>query len=238
MDSAARFKSTYEIDPTFVSQLIDVSGDETTDLTTGTAKITFRAPYKFILTDVRASVNTAPSGANLVIDVNASGTSVLSTKLSIDAEVSATGTVTLDTGAAGSVDSIEVNSIEIMSGAEAFDTDLGTTATAVAANITAHTSSPNYTAVAVDEVITITAVTEGTGSNDFVVVSTATTITTTDVDMSGGVTDKSSVLSTTPVVISATSIADDAEITIDVDQVGSTIAGDGLKVWIVGSLPA
>ena len=29
-------------------------------------------------------------------------------------------------------------------------------------------------------------------------------------------------------------IADDAEISIDFDQVGSTVAGTGVKVWIIG----
>ncbi len=106
--------------------------------------------------------------------------------LSTAAGILSTGTVTLDTGAAGSVDGITVNSIEIMSGAEAFDTDLSDTATNVAANITANTSVPNYTAVAVGAVITITADAEGIGPNGLTVTSSATTITTTDVDMAGG----------------------------------------------------
>ena len=59
--------------------------DETTDLTTGTAKVTFRMPYAFTLTAVRASVNTAPVGSTIVVDINESGTTILSTKLSIDA---------------------------------------------------------------------------------------------------------------------------------------------------------
>lgn len=100
--------------------------------------------------------------------------------------VAATGTVTLTGGASGSVDDITVNGVSIMSASVPFDTDLDTTATAVAANITAHTSSPNYTAAANGAVITITAVTTGSGPNGFAVVSTATTITTTDVDMAGG----------------------------------------------------
>lgn len=97
----------------------------------------------------------------------------------------ATGTVTLDTGAAGSVDSITVNGVEIMSGAEAFDTNLNTTATNVASNITANTSVPDYNASATGAVITITAVTLGVSVNTFAVVSTATTITTTDTNMTG-----------------------------------------------------
>lgn len=43
-----------------------------------------------------------------------------------------------------------------------------------------------------------------------------------------------SVGSATPAVISDSALADDAEITVDVDQIGSTIAGKGLKVWLIG----
>jgi len=103
------------------------------------------------------------------------------------AEVLATGTVTLDSGAAGSVDGIVVNGIEIMSASEAFDTDLETTATNVASNITANTSSPNYAATSAGTIVTITAA-AGTGedTNYFAVSSTATTITTTDTHMADG----------------------------------------------------
>ena len=59
--------------------------DETTLLTTGTAKATFRMPYAFTLTAVRASVNTAPTGSVLTVDINEGGSTILSTKLTIDA---------------------------------------------------------------------------------------------------------------------------------------------------------
>ena len=107
--------------------------DETTDLTTGTAKATFRVPCAMTLTGVRASVTTAPTGANLVVDINENGSSVLSTKLSIDAG------------------------------------------------------------------------------------------------------EKTSTTATTPAVISDSALADDAEITIDIDQIGSTVAGAGLKIWLIGT---
>lgn len=59
--------------------------DETTALTTGTAKATFRVPFAGTLTAVRASVTTAQgSGSILTVDVNKNGTTVLSTKLTID----------------------------------------------------------------------------------------------------------------------------------------------------------
>jgi len=107
--------------------------DESTSATTGTAKVTFRAPFAFTLTGVRASVTTAPTGSTFVIDVNEAGTSVLSTEISIDA--------------------------------------------------------------------------------------TETTSTT----------------AATAAVISDSSIADDAAITIDFDQVGATIAGAGIKVTLLGT---
>jgi len=59
--------------------------DETTALTVGVAKITFRMPYAFTLTAVRASVTTAPVGSVLTVDINESGSTILSTKLTIDA---------------------------------------------------------------------------------------------------------------------------------------------------------
>lgn len=109
-------------------------GDETTDLTAGTAKVTFRMPYAFTLTAVRASVTTAPTGGTLLtVDINESGATILSTKLTFD------------------------------------DSEKTTTTAATAA------------------------------------------------------------------VISDTALADDAEITIDVDTVGSTIAGAGLKVYLIGT---
>lgn len=59
--------------------------DETTALTTGAAKVTFRMPYAFTLSAVRASLTTAQaSGSILTVDINEGGTSILSTKLTID----------------------------------------------------------------------------------------------------------------------------------------------------------
>lgn len=59
--------------------------DETSLLTTGTAKITFRMPFPADLIGVRANLTEAPTGSALVVDINEGGVSVLSTKLSIDA---------------------------------------------------------------------------------------------------------------------------------------------------------
>jgi hypothetical protein len=104
--------------------------DETTALTTGTNRVRFRMPFAATLLAVRASVNTAPTGSTLIVDINEGGTSVLGTKLSIDA------------------------------------TEFSSTTAASAATIT------------------------------------------------------------------DSSLADDAEISIDIDQIGSTVAGAGLKVTL------
>ena len=98
----------------------------------------------------------------------------------------ATGTVSLTGGGSGSVDGITVDSIEIMSGAEAFDTDLTITAMNVVTNINANTSTPNYSATSLGTLITIKSDIAGTSPNGFVVTSSTTTITTTDVNLSGG----------------------------------------------------
>ena len=60
-------------------------GDQTTALTTGTAKETLRMPYGFTLTAVRASLTTAQaSGSIFTVDINENGSTILSTKLTID----------------------------------------------------------------------------------------------------------------------------------------------------------
>ena len=64
--------------------LIVAVGDETTAITAGTGKVTFRLPHAMTLTAVRASLTTA--GTTLTtVDINEGGTTILSTKLTIDA---------------------------------------------------------------------------------------------------------------------------------------------------------
>ena len=68
-----------------VQSIIIACSDETTALTAGSAKVTFRMPYAFTLSAVRASLTTAQtSGSILAVDINEGGTSILSTKLTID----------------------------------------------------------------------------------------------------------------------------------------------------------
>ena len=58
--------------------------DETTDLSVGNAKKTFRLPYAFNVSEIRVSVNTAPIGSSIIVDINKNGTSIFNTKASID----------------------------------------------------------------------------------------------------------------------------------------------------------
>lgn len=69
-----------------ITQSITIAcSDEVTALTTDVAKVTFRMPYAFTLTAVRASLTTAQtSGSILTVDINEGGISILSTKLTID----------------------------------------------------------------------------------------------------------------------------------------------------------
>lgn len=58
--------------------------DNTTALTTGT-KFTWYTPYAITLTDIQASVLTAPTDATLIIDVHEAGTTIMDTnKLDIE----------------------------------------------------------------------------------------------------------------------------------------------------------
>lgn len=59
--------------------------DETTAITTGAAKVTWRAPFAMTVTAVRASLSTASSSGIPTVDINEGGTTILSTKLTIDA---------------------------------------------------------------------------------------------------------------------------------------------------------
>lgn len=68
-----------------VETLIVAVGDETTAITTGTAKVTFRIPYAFTLSGVRASLTTTSSSGIPTFDINEGGVTILSTKLTVDA---------------------------------------------------------------------------------------------------------------------------------------------------------
>ena len=85
LESASGEASGLKFAPDPVVLAVAVS-DETTALTTGTAKVTFRMPFAMTVTAVRASLTTASTSGNPTFDINEGGTSILgANKLSIDA---------------------------------------------------------------------------------------------------------------------------------------------------------
>ena len=69
--------------------------DETTALTVGVGKVEFQMPYSFTVTDVMATVTTAATGGTLLtIDINEGGTSIISTKITLDASEKTSRTAT------------------------------------------------------------------------------------------------------------------------------------------------
>jgi len=90
----AQLKATLAI----AEVLIIPVGDETTAITTGTAKVTFRMPFAMTVTAVRASLTTTSSSGIPTFDINDGGTTILSTKLTVDA-----GELTSTTAAAAAV---------------------------------------------------------------------------------------------------------------------------------------
>lgn len=101
----------------------------------------------------------------------------------------ATGSVTITGGSSGTVSNLTINGVAVISSAVSWTTSNDATATALAAAINSYTSNPDYTAAAVGAVVTITAAqSEGAAPNGFVVTSSVTgDVTTTDVNMAGGV---------------------------------------------------
>ena len=70
---------------TRTTSFVIACGAEDEALTTGT-KVTFRLPYAYTITEVRASLTTAGTGANLVtLDFEQNNVSILTTKITIDA---------------------------------------------------------------------------------------------------------------------------------------------------------
>ena len=82
--------------------------DESTAITTGTAKVTMRAPFAMSITSIpRASVNTVSSSGDPTVDINVGGTSILgANKLSIDASEKTSTTATTATTLASNPTSI------------------------------------------------------------------------------------------------------------------------------------
>lgn len=126
-----------------------------------------------------ANAEAAPTGTKLC-RYTASGASFTN-------EVRSTGTITLS-GGSGSVDSVTVAGIEVLGMAVSFDTDLTTTAAAVAAQINNYHDHKFVTASSAGAVVTLTAQRGfGTDFNGVAVVSSTTALVGTDVNMGSAV---------------------------------------------------
>lgn len=104
---------------TQVTQCIAIAlGNETTPAVVGTNIVRFTVPYNFTLSEVVLSASIAQaSGSILTVDVNQGGTSILSTKLTIDntetSSVTAATPAVISTAALikGSVISVDIDQI-------------------------------------------------------------------------------------------------------------------------------
>jgi len=128
-----------------------------------------------------ASADDAVAGTLLATITSGSGAHT--------SEVRSAGSVDLTGGGAGSVDTLTVNSIEIMGSSTPFNTSLAQTAQDVCDKINNNRKNMLFDAfVTATDVINIRAKTGlGTLPNGWVVASTVTTITKTDANMAGGV---------------------------------------------------
>lgn len=128
-----------------------------------------------------ATPETAPSGTLLVTYSLASG--------ALTREVLSLGSVDLTGGGSGSVDTLTVNTLEIMGSSTPFNTSLAQTAADVSTKINNNPKNHLFDAfVTATDVINIRARPGmGTLPNAWVVASTTTTITKTDANMAGGV---------------------------------------------------
>lgn len=229
--------------------------DETTALAAGTGKISFRTPHAFTLTAVRASLGVAQtSGAALTVDVNESGTSVLSTKLSFDntekTTVSASVPAVISDASIG--DDVEITvDIDAVGDGTAKGLKVALIGTrpivfpapyelqfACSDEATALTAGTGKIAFRLRQAMTLTGVraslsTAQVGGSIFTVDinESGTSVLSTKLTIDNG--EKTSTTAVTPAVISDTALADDAEITIDIDQVGDGTA-KGLKITLIG----
>ena len=108
--TAGKFLTTQgtSADPTYtnptLSFIVSLTAEDG-DLTVADDLAQIRMPFAFTLTEVRAFVNTAPTGAKLIFDIEESGSSILSSLLDIDiseksSETAATPPVISDTALA------------------------------------------------------------------------------------------------------------------------------------------
>jgi len=74
---------TTSTDQIFQECFILAITDEVTNIPQGSGLLKFRLPFSFELLEARASVNSAPVGSSIIIDLNSNGSSVLGQKIEI-----------------------------------------------------------------------------------------------------------------------------------------------------------
>ena len=146
-------------------------------------------------------------------------------------EVASQGTLTLNSGASGSVDTLTVNSIEIMGSATPFNTSLTQTAADIALKCNRNPKNYLYHVTSSGAVITITALPGmGTLPNGWVVAATYTTIAGTAANMGSGGAATAGVLAANGLLLDYNATA--GLITKDVTQTWSgTAVATGTAGW-------
>lgn len=89
------------------------AGDENTPMVVGIKKVTFRLPFKMTITSVRATLTREQTvGDPVTIDVNAAGTSIFTTRITIDnnekSSVTAATPAVIDPARANQADDTEI----------------------------------------------------------------------------------------------------------------------------------
>lgn len=102
--------------PTRPYDLIIPCSDQTSDLETGEDVISFFTPRGITVAAVFIYVNTAPTGAAIIVDIKENGTSIFSTKPQIDAGENSSltgvlGTISDAVLGAASVISIDIDQV-------------------------------------------------------------------------------------------------------------------------------
>jgi len=87
------------------AEILVACSDESTAIDSTGTKLTFRMPHAMTVTAVRASLNSACSTGTFTVDINEGGSTILSTKLTVDAtektsETAATAAVISDSALA------------------------------------------------------------------------------------------------------------------------------------------
>jgi len=91
--------------------MIVAASDETTNLATLVAARTFRAPYALTIRAVKIDVNTAPTGASILVDLNNGANSVFTTRAEIEANELTSLDATTQPVLNGSFTSVAANAV-------------------------------------------------------------------------------------------------------------------------------